>query len=99
MIQQAKLFLGKEEEPINTIGNDWLWIGMSECFWENYHEFEPGIVRANTILNNSKEMTYRQALFNVFGRFSVTFALDGKKIDYDIGANFNDAIYDMLETV
>lgn len=38
------------EDSIDIIDTEWIDVGMSESFWENHQEFEPGIVKANQLI-------------------------------------------------
>ena len=79
--------------------NDTEWIdeGMSDSFWENYYEFEPGIEKANALLDNNPSLTLKEALFNVFGHFSISYEMDGKEIKLNFDINADEGMYYLLE--
>ena len=72
--------------------------GMSESFMENFEEFYPGIQKALSLIEMDPSLTYRQALYKIFGHFRTVFEIDGKETDnnvYDI--DFEDDLYNLLE--
>lgn len=79
-------------------GMDWIGEGFADSFWENYYEFEPGIERAKQLMQMNPEMSFREALFKVFGKFSVTYEVDGveKNLSYNVDAD--GIMYSMLES-
>lgn len=85
-----------DEDSIETIGCDWINIGMSESFWENVFEFDAGIEKASMLAEENPHLTYRQALYEVFGDFRLSFELDGKNIDFECDIDESQAMYDLL---
>ena len=86
-----------EEESIDTLSMDWVWAAMSESFWENYEEFEPGIDKAKRLKENDSALSFREALKDVFGTFKVVYELDGENIELDWDLEYNEAVYYLLE--
>lgn len=78
-------------------GTDWIIDGMSDSFCENYDEFEPGIERARKLVCMNPQMSSREALFEVFGNFTISYEVDGieKNLNFDI--DVNDIMYLILE--
>lgn len=68
---------------------DWIYEGIADSFWENYRDFEPGVDKAKQLLCNDPSMTLEQALLKVFGRFDISYEVDGveKECLYDIDVN------------
>lgn len=58
-----------DEESLDTLDTEWIDVGMSESFWENHFEFEPGIKKAKQLIQSNSHLTFRQALYTVFGDF------------------------------
>ena len=78
-----------ESESIETLGDEWIWVGMSESFWENCHEFEPYIEKVKSQLQNEPSLSSRQALTDVFGCFLISYEVNGeeKELPFEIDAN------------
>ena len=87
-----------EEELINNLDTDWIEEGLSDSFLENYIEFEPGIEKAKQLIKSNPNLTFRQALHNIFGNFSISYEMKGKEIALQIEIDINQTMYDMLET-
>lgn len=70
---------------------------MTDSFWENHRDFGPGIDRAKRLVFNNPSMTLEQALFEVFGHFTIFYEVNGveQKLDYDIDAD--EIMYSMLK--
>lgn len=84
------------EDSIETIGCDWINIGMSESFWENAFEFDAGIEKASMLIDENPNLTYRQALYEVFGDFQMSYTMDGKDIDFKCEIDATESMYDLL---
>lgn len=84
------------EDSIETIGYDWINIGMSESFWENAFEFDAGIEKASMLADENPNLTYRQALYEVFGDFCLSYTMDGIDIDFKCEIDANEVMYDLL---
>ena len=86
------LFKNYEDFDIDT---------MQESFWENYFEFEDGIEKAKEIRSFNKQLTIRQALFEVFGHFHVVVQVNGEEIEPQItfADEIEEIVYSMLESV
>ena len=77
---------------------EWIYVGMSESFWENHWEFEAGIEQATILQREDKALTSRQALFNVFGHFELAYQIDGEEVDLNIDFDADSLMYALLET-
>ena len=91
------IFFDSDEESIDTLNPEWIDVGMSESFWENHFEFEPGIEKAKQLVENNSNLTFRQALYTVFGDFSISYEVDGEEVRPNFKFDVNQAMYDMLE--
>lgn len=89
--------LESEVDPIEAVGSDWIWVGMSESFWENYHEFEPYIEMVKEQLKNNSTLSHRQALTDVFGRFTVSYEVNGNESKLNFDLDTNEAMFALLE--
>ena len=85
-----------DKDSIETIGIDWIREGMADSFWENYREFDAGIEKASILIEENQNLTYRQALYAVFGDFILSYEIDGKEVDYESEIDENQMMYDML---
>ena len=85
------------EETLESLGTDWIDEGLSDSFWENHHEFEPGINKAKALLNQNNSLTIREALFMVFGKFSISYEVDGKETNLLLDLDINDWVYSLLD--
>lgn len=85
-----------DEDSIETLGVEWIDIGMSESFWENAFEFNAGIEKALILIEENPNSTYRQALYDVFGDFVLSCEMDGKTIDFIWKIDSNQTMYDLL---
>ena len=90
------MLFDSDENPIETIGMDWVNIGMSESFWANTFEFDVGIEKASALIEKNPNLTYRQALYTVFGDFFLSYEMDGKKVDFEYEIDANQIMYDFL---
>ena len=88
-----------DKESVERLDNDWLWVGISESFWENCEEFEHGIDNAKKLLEVNSDLTYRQALYRVFGDFNISYEVEGKEFDLSFKIDVNEIMYGMLENV
>ena len=91
------IYFDAEAESIGQLDSDWIGIGMSESFWENYEDFEPGIDKAKRLIEGDSNLTYRQALYSVFGNFNISYEVDGKESNLEFEIDANEFIYNMLE--
>lgn len=83
-------------QPIDLNDTDWIWCGISECFWENFFEFEDGIAEAKAAIAVGKETSIEEALHKAFGEFFVEFWVNGEKTDLNYGIDIEDIIYNLL---
>lgn len=90
-------YIDTDKELIKQLDNDWLWDCMAEAFWENSEEYEPGIRKAMQLLKNNPMLTYKQALYAVFGDFIISFETNGENIDFKLDSN--NLMYGMLENL
>lgn len=86
-----------DEESIDSLDTEWIDVGMSESFWENHFEFEPGIEKAKQLVEHNSQLTLRQALYAIFGDFYISYEIDGEEIMFGTELDVNQAMYDMLE--
>ena len=85
-----------EENPDGP-GTDWLFDGTSgESFWENYSDFEPGIEKAKQLIELDPSLSFRQALFEVFGHFTVSYEVNGDETELDYNIDGDDVMYSLL---
>jgi hypothetical protein len=89
--------LDTDTETIESLGTEWIDIGLSESFWENHNEFEPGLEQALQLVENNPNLSQKQALYSVFGNFLLSYELDGNELNHTFNYDANQAIYDMLE--
>ncbi len=87
-----------ETDSIESLGTDWILEGMTDSFWENYEEFEPGINKAKILEKQNSGMTHRQALMKVFGDFIASCEMDGEETENNINIDANEAMYNLLES-
>ena len=101
--EKEEVFLGAgitfnpSDEKVEDLGTDWIGETLSESFWENYMDFEPGIEKAREMTENQPDMSYREALKQVFGSFEVSYRIDDKTIELDWDIDYEDIIYDLIE--
>jgi hypothetical protein len=84
---------------VNLTDTDMIYLGLAESFWENYREFEDGVAQANVFQENNPTLTYQQALFEVFGHFTLSFKVDNNEIKLDIDSNADELMYSLLENL
>lgn len=86
-----------EDGYIDLLDTEWIYEGMSDSFWENHEEFELGISQAEALRNSDCSMTFHQALYNVFGNFTLCYEVDGAEnnLEFDVDANIS--MYALLE--
>ena len=82
--------------PIDLNDVDWLWAGLSDCFWELCFEFEEGIDKAKRLIATEKNLTLEEALFQVFGHFDTVFEVNGEERDLQYNFDFDAYIYDLI---
>ena len=80
-----------------TKDTEWIYVGMSESFWENAFEFDAGIEKASKLMGSDGTLTYKEALFAVFGNFAITYEFDGKEISDSWNIDANEAMYELLQ--
>ena len=91
------LYYDPKEDSLETIDSEWINIGMSESFWENSFEFDNGIEKAIKYLSTNNTLAYKDALFAIFGDFSISFEVDGEEIDDLWHVDINTAMYELLQ--
>lgn len=89
---------GRDTESLEDIGIEWIFEGLYESFWENYYEFEQYIESASTSLKNNAELSPRQVLFDIFGKFAIVYEVNGEETELDFDVDINDAVYSLLES-
>ena len=88
------------ESPDGTIdfsNTDWIWEGISDSFWENHYEFEPGLDEAEARYSKDPDITFHDALFDVFGNFTLRYEVDGVDKDLAFSYDANEQMYALLE--
>lgn len=83
-------------EQIDLDDTDWIWSGLTECFWENFYEFEEGIAAAKAALSSGEKSTLCDALYEVFGAFNVKYTVNGELTDLKYGVDVEEIIYNLL---
>ena len=102
--EKENVFLGAgvsfdpQEDSVENLGTEWIGETLSESFWENYRDFEPGIEKAKAMEKNNPDVPYREVLKQIFGKFDVSYQLDDKKIKLDLGLDYDSIIYDLIES-
>lgn len=83
-------------QPIDVDDTDWIWIGITECFWENFFEFEGGIAEARAAVESGKKSTLYEALHEVFGEFNAEYTVNGETVALEYGVDVEEIIYNLL---
>lgn len=86
-----------KSDNLSEVGYEWIFEGISDSFWENYEEFEAGIFQAKIINANNSSITFRQALYAVFGNFDLEFEVNGVLVELDNRIDVDEIMYDLLE--
>ena len=86
-----------EGDSMNALDTELIEIGLSESFWENYFEFEPGIEKAKQLLIDNQNLTLREALFAVFGHFAIVYTIGEEESELNLDINVDEVMYKMLE--
>lgn len=86
-----------EEKTLISLDLDWIDIGMSESFWENYQEFEPGVEKADNLRKTNPTLSWEEAMFQVFGHFSIVFTIGGRDLDLNLKLNIDESMYYLLK--
>lgn len=84
------------KESLDELGTDWIDEGISDSFWENAFEFDSGIEKAQKLNDENPNLTYRQALYSIFGDFTITYKIDEKEVALKLDIDANQAMYDLL---
>ena len=97
----ASLWTCFEYESSNELNDllkdsTWVYEGISEYFWENHWEFEEEIDEAIQLTEINSSLSFKQALFNVFGSFSISFEIEEKPISPMFSIDINNLMYDLL---
>lgn len=85
-----------ENDHFDYPSPDWITEGIEDSFWENYEEFEIGIQQAYQ-LRCKKNLNTRQALFEIYGHFNISYKVDGLEADINYIIDVDEIIYSMLE--
>lgn len=85
------------KETLSSLGSDWIIEGISDSFWENYTEFEPGLYKANSLIRNDPTLSIEQALYEVFGEFCLSFDVAESDEVVSCDVDINRHIYSLLE--
>lgn len=83
-------------DPIDLADTEWIWVGISECYWENYFEFEDGLTEAKLLVNTGAKSTIFNALYEVFGKFIVEYTVNGEKTALEYSVDVEGIIYNLL---
>ena len=83
-------------QTIEELGHDWFYEGLTDCFWENCQEFEDGIQEAKDIILKDSSISYRDALFEVFGNFKVAYEVNGIVRELEMNIDINKEMYRLL---
>ena len=86
-----------EDGLLDHLDAEWIYTGMGESFWENIDEFKGGIEKAKQYIQDNPDLSFRQALYSIFGDFFISYEINGEEADIDLEVDVNQAIYDMLE--
>lgn len=89
-------FESENDDP-SEAGCAWIFEGISDSFWENHEEFDEGIATARAIKNEDSSVSFRQALFSVFGHFDLEFEVNGEITKLNIVIDVDDFMYELLE--
>lgn len=76
---------------------EWVIEGIGDSFWENCDEFKAGVEHAKHLEQQDSALSKREALFEVFGCFSIHYEVDGEKVDLNYDIDIDEMIYSMLE--
>ena len=102
--EKADVFIGfgitieSSDGSIDFSDTDWIWEGMGDSFWENHYEFECGLAEAEAIYDSTPDITFYEALFSVFGNFSIRYEVDGIDRDLPFNIDVNKSMYALLES-
>ena len=88
-----------ESEPIEAIGIEWICEGISESFWENCHEFEPYIEVVKAQLQSNPSLDSRQVLTDLFGKFVISYEVNGEEKELGFEVDANDIMLPLLENL
>lgn len=86
-------------KPIEAMGIEWIWEGMSDSFWENCHEFEPYLEQIKARLRNNPSLSSSQALTDLFGTFLISYEVNGEQTELAFEIDVNDAMLSLLENL
>ena len=73
--------------------------GLEESFWELCGEFHEGLAQADALQEKDASLTRQQALYTVFGHFTLSFQVDGKPIDLNVDIDIDEFMYSLLRNV
>lgn len=90
--------IDSSDGDLSYFDTDWIFAGMSDSFWENHEEFEAGIAQAEVMKNNDDTLTFHQALFAIFGDFTLCYEVNGEEMDLAYDFDVNASMYALLET-
>ena len=74
-----------------------LYIGISDSYWENWSEFEPGVLEAKKMVDEGLYSKAKEALFEVFGHFELYFEIDEVEKHFDYEFDTDELMYTLLE--
>jgi hypothetical protein len=91
------LIIKSADELKDLLDTNWIDEGLVDSFWENHYAFEPGLAEAEAICNRNHDIAFRDALFSIFGYFSMRYEVNGEKTALSFEFNANDMMYALLE--
>ena len=78
---------------------NYIYEGLGESFWELCGEFHEGLAQADALQEKDASLTHQQALYAVFGHFTLSFQVDGKPIDLNVDIDIDEFMYSLLRDV
>ena len=76
---------------------EWIINGIGDSFWENSYEFETGVKQADELLKKDQSISRREALFEIFGNFTIYYEVDGIINDLPYSIDIDSIMYEMLK--
>lgn len=87
-------------QEVNLTEGDWtkLFKCMAESFWENYSEFEEGIIIAKETFASGQKSSIYEALYEQFGEFIIEYRSNEEMAKLEDGKNaeIQKHIYELL---
>jgi hypothetical protein len=86
-----------ETDHFDLPDQEWIIDGIGDSFWENYEEFELGVKQAIALMSKDQTISRQNALFSIFGHFSICYEVDSKTADLHYNIDTDEIMYSMLE--